>query len=227
MVTEELLQKILGISPPWRIVRLRDDMGRDQIDLWVAPQTGKGLFGGVKTADIAESREQVWRHINLGRTRCLVHAELAADNARLYWQGEPGQPFTHAMTNRVVTLMREGVKLQSICDLLDIPVSDLWRFKHSLDNGVVGLGLEAKAPVQPESGVPDAEANIWRLLLDGGVDIDIRLLSLKLLLTKMREQMRLISDPEVRVLKCYELQRFFARYEKNLKHEISQLSRHL
>lgn len=227
MVTEDLLQKILGISAPWRIVRLRDDMGRDQIDLWVAPQTGKGLFGGVRTASISESREQVWRHINLGRTRCMVHAELAADNAQLYWQGEPGQPFTQAMTNRVVTLMREGVKLQSICDLLDIAVADLWRFKHGLDNGVVGLSTETAVPAQPESSVPEAEANVWRLLLEGRVDIDIRLLSLKFLLTKMREQMRLISDPEVRVLKCYELQRFFLRYEKNLKHEISQLSRHL
>ena len=55
--------------------------------------------------------------------------------------------------------------------------------------------------------------------------IDVRLLSLRLLLTKMREQMRLITDPEVRLLKCYELQRFFVRYEKTLGHELAQIEK--
>ncbi len=62
-------------------------------------------------------------------------------------------------------------------------------------------------------------------LLDGSTNIDIRVLSLKLLLTKLREQMRVITDAEVRVLKAYELQRYFLRYEQMLGHELGQLGR--
>lgn len=226
MLTEDLLQKILGIAPPWRIVRLRDDLGKDQIDIWVALQTGKGLFGAVKTAAISESRASVWRHVNLGKWRCLIHAEIDTAHPDLPWQGDPGQPFTRIMTQRVVTMMRDGLKLQSICSLFDIPVADLWKFRHGLDSGVIGIG-RISARTAATSSVPDAEAPVWNALMQGDMDIDIRLLSLKFLLTKMREQMRLISDPEVQSLKCYELHAFFVRYEKNLKHEISQLTRFL
>lgn len=232
MVTDELLQKILGIAPPWKIIRLRDDMGRDQLDVWLAPQTGKSIFGTAKIAAISEAREQLWRHLNLGHTRCMIHAEIASNNASLPWQGDPGQPFTHAMSQQVVAMMRDGVKLQTICNLLDVAVSDLWKFKHGLDSGVVGIAAtppatQAQTQAPTESAVPDAQAPVWMGLLTGAINIDIRLLSLKFLLTKMRDQMRVIADPEVRALKCYELQSFFVHYEKNLRHELSQLARHL
>lgn len=224
MLNDELLNRVLGIDPPWKIVRMREDIGKDQVDLWVAPQTGKSMFFGVKTAAISEAREQVWRHLNLGRLRCMIHAELAPGNAHLSWQGDPGQPFTHAMAQLVVAMMRDGIKLQSICGFLDVPVADLWKFKHSLDSGIIGIG--AAAP-QSTSGVPDADAPVWMDILAGRIEIDIRLLSLKFLLTKMRKQMQMISDPEVHSLKCYELHGFFARQEKNLQYELSQLARHL
>ncbi|WP_417069818.1 hypothetical protein [Niveibacterium terrae] len=227
MLNDELLHKVLGIDPPWKIVRMREDIGKDQIDFWVAPQTGKSLFFGVKTAAISEAREQIWRHLNLGRMRCMIHAELVHENIHLPWQGDPGQPFTHAMSLQVVAMMRDGIKLQSICGFLDVPVADLWKFKHGLDSGAIGIGVAAALSAQRASSVPDADAPVWMMLLAGKVEIDIRLLSLKFLLTKMRKQMQLISDPEVHALKCYELHGFFARQEKNLQHELAQLARHL
>lgn len=47
MKAEDLLHKVLEIELPWQIVRIRDDLGRRQIDVWVAEQTRKGnwLFG--------------------------------------------------------------------------------------------------------------------------------------------------------------------------------------
>jgi len=125
--------------------------------------------------------------------------------------------------------MRDGIKLQSICAILDITVGDLWKFKHGLDSGKTNLMTTlAETPASDAasgSRVPEPDAAVWPGLLDGSVNLDIRLLSLKLLLTRMRDQMRVITDPEVRALKCYELQRFFVRYEKTLGHELTQIEK--
>lgn len=230
MKAEDLLQKLLEIEPPWQVVRVREDLGKRQVDVWVAQQTGKSSwFFGAKTATVPEDREQAWRHINLGDIRCVVHAEASVEVAPKPWRGDVGQPFTHALSRLIVTMMHDGIKLQSICAILDITVGDLWKFKHGLDSGKTGLSTPlAAAPTEegaPESKVPDSEASVWTGLLDGTIDIDIRLLSLKFLLTKMRDQMRVITDPEVRSLKCHELQRFFVRYEKTLGHELAQLEK--
>jgi hypothetical protein len=229
MKTEDLLHKLLDIAPPWQIVRVRDDLGKHQIDLWVGHQEGKsGWFFGAKTASVSEERAQVWRHINLGDSRCVIHAEASPDASSLPWQGEKGQLFTHAMSRLIVAMMRDGIKLQSICAILDISVGDLWKFKHGLDSGKTALSTAATAAVADSAAgslVPDPDSPVWNALLDGSFSIDIRLLSLKFLLTKMREQMRVISDPEVRVLKCYELQSFFVRHEKTLGHELSQMDK--
>jgi len=230
MKAEDLLHKLLDIEAPWQIVRIREDLGRRQIDVWVAPQTTKGnwLFGA-KTASISADREHAWRHINLGDTRCVIHSEVSLTAPPQPWRGEIGQPFTNAMSRQIAAMMRDGIKLQSICTFLDITVGDLWKFKHGLDSGKTGLA-SAAASASAEaatavSKVPEPDSLVWSCLLDGSLNLDIRLLSLKLLLTKMREQMRVIIDPEVRVLKCYELQRFFVRYEKALGYELSQIEK--
>lgn len=230
MKTEELLHKSLDISPPWNIVRVREDLGKQQIDVWVARQTGKSWFFGSKSSAIPEDREMAWRHVNLGGCRCVVHAVPNTDSPPLPWVGEPGMPFTHGMSRMIAAMMRDGIKLQSICAILDITVADLWKFKHTLDSGKAGLsGGNATTTAIPEasssSNVPDPDSPIWEKLLDGSANIDIRLLGLKFLLTKLREQMRVITDPEVRTLKAYELQRYFARYEQTLGHELAQLSK--
>src|SRR5574343_187129 len=65
--------------------------------------------------------------------------------------------------------------------------------------------------------------SIWLELLSGQRQIDIRALSLKLLLTKLRDQAQQITDAEVRLLKAHELQRYFVRHAHLLGHELAQL----
>ena len=226
MKAEDLLHKMLEIQSPWQIVRVREDLGKRQIDVWIGRQTGKSswFFGNRATA-APEEREQVWRHVNLGDTRCLVHAAAIDDAAPPGWSGESGMPFSRALARLIAAMMREGIKLQTICGLLDLTVSDVWKFKHTLDSGKIGLSgalLPAEAAAG-SSAVPEPDDPVWERLLDGSLNIDIRLLSLKFLLAKLREQMRLITDSEVRVLKSYELQRYFVRYEQALGHELAQL----
>ncbi len=226
MKSEDLLSQALAIEAPWQIVRVRDDLGKRQIDVWVAPagQRSGWFFGSRPTVDA--SREQIWRHINLGNSRCLIHAvpPAAALGEPPSWCGEGELPFTRAMARQIASMLREGVKLQSVCTLLDVTIADLWKFKHNLDSGKAGLTAPSVAPAEAASSVPEADDPIWEKLLDGSLNIDIRMLSLKLLLSKLREQMRVITDPEVRVLKSYEIQRYFVRYEQTLGHELGQLT---
>lgn len=218
----ELLQQMLAVEKPWQVVKVRDDLGVRQVDVWIGEQSGRGgWFFGSRPA-VASGPEQVWRHLNLGAWRCFVHVPMSLSAEALAgqsWCGEAEMPLTRALARQVFGLLGEGMKFPAICSLLDLRADDLWKFKHGLDNGKVGVAPE----VQAISTVPAADDPIWERLLDGSLEIDIRVLGLKLLLTKLREQMRVITDTEVRVLKAYEMQRYFARYERMLGHELAQL----
>lgn len=240
MKSTELLNQLLELQGPWQIIKVRDDLGKQQIDVWVGTQTTRGgWFFGPKTA-FGEGPEKVWRHINLGTWRCYVHAALppGTATASLPWCGDEEMPFTRAMSRHIAALLWEGIKFQTICTILEVTVTDLWKFKHALDSGRTGLSTAPAAAAAPagsaavaapaaepanDSAVPDANDPIWEKLLDGSANIDVRVLSLKLLLTKLRDQMRVITDSEVRMLKACEMQRYFARYEQLLGHELAQL----
>lgn len=234
MTDIDLLYYVLELELPWQILQIRDDLRSRQIDVWVGTEPPKRSWIFGRKPPAKEASEYVWRHANLGTMRCVVHASLPihANTANQPWCGKADMPFTRAMALQVATMISQGMSLQRVCALLDIPVEDLWKFRHRLDSGQVGLATDASAAAmqakQPgsQSLVADPDDPVWEKLLDGSADIDIRILSLKLLLTKMREQMLAITDKEVRLLKRYELQRYFARNEKLLGHELAQLRRH-
>ncbi len=226
MKLETVLHQMLGVEEPWQVLKVRDDLGRQQIDIWLGKSSGRGWFFGRSSTD--EGPEQVWRHVNIGDCRCVIHAAVPQEESAPSWCGEPGLPFTHGLSRLIATMMRDGIRLQTICDLLDVPVADLWKFKHTLDSGKAGLSGVMPVPtgsMTVDSRVPQPDDPVWARLLDGSAQIDIKLLSLKLFLSKLREQMRVITDSEVRGMKGYELQRYFLRYETALSHELAQLER--
>jgi len=234
MTDIDLLYYVLELEQPWQILQIRDDLRSRQIDVWVGTEPPKKswIFGRKPPAE--EAREYVWRHANLGTMRCVVHASIPvrANTANLPWCGKADMPFTRAMALQVATMISQGMSLQRVCVVLDMPVEELWKFRRRLDSGQGGLATDGPTATTPakQSGSPglvaDPDDPVWEKLLDGSANIDIRILSLKLLLTKMREQMQAITDQEVRLLKRYELQRYFARNEKQLGHELAQLRRH-
>lgn len=227
MKMEELLGQALDIRAPWRVQRVRNDLGKAQIDLWIAQEMARpGWFFGNRS-ETPGGIEQNWRHINLGHMRCVVHAVPPENGSENHaWFGDHDQPFTRALSRKVAGMLTDGISFQSICSLLDITVTDLWKFKHSLDCGRAGLSAPEPGGASAASSlVPDGSDPVWEKLLDGSLNIDIRALSLKLLLTKMREQFAQIADGEVRIMKAHEMQRYFARHEKLLAHELAQLPR--
>ncbi|MGE5471093.1 MAG: hypothetical protein ACM3X0_09885 [Bacteroidota bacterium] len=230
MKTTELLHSGLEIDERWQIVDASYDASLRQFDVRVSEPAGReGWFSRPRSASSA-SEKHVWRHVNMGTRRCFVHlsvtpGQLPVDQP---WSGAKDMPFTHALTRQIAALLMQGINLQTICTLLDISLADLWKFKCSLDSGKTRLSPGATAAQSAagtgDSTVPDATDAVWEQLLDGSLNIDIRFLSLKLLLTKLREQMRVIEDSDVRMLKVYELQRYFERNESRLSHELLQLA---
>ena len=74
-----------------------------------------------------------------------------------------------------------------------------------------------------DGDVPDVSDPVWMQLASGGIEPDIRVLSLKLLLTRIRSQMDIIHDDEVRMLKLRELHRYFVKNARMLGHELAQI----
>jgi hypothetical protein len=235
MTNTNLLGYLLELEQPWQILQIRNDLRSRQVDIWIGTEAPKRSWMFGRRPSVEQASECVWRHANLGTMRCVIHASLSGneDTTDLPWCGKVDMPFTRAMALKVTTLISHGMSFQQVCTLLDIPVEDLWKFRHRLDSGQAGLSADevptVTMPAVQAGGqgrVADPDDAVWEKLLDGSTDIDIRLLSLKLLLTKLREQMQAITDKEVRMLKRYELQRYFVRHEKQLGHELAQLGRH-
>jgi hypothetical protein len=73
------------------------------------------------------------------------------------------------------------------------------------------------------SAVPDVADPFWLRLVSGDLKLDIKVLSLKLMLTRVRSQLEVITDDEVRLLQLRDLHRYFVKNERVLSHELSQL----
>lgn len=232
----DLLHHVMEIDHPWHINNVAFNPRQRRVDVWVSRKANRGGWFSRSRPVVHEVREQVWRHTNLGGCRCFVHLAVEDGGVSDSWSGEERAPFTRALARQVAALLLEGIKIPVICALLDIPLEDLWKFKHHLDSGRTGLGTvnqsRASAPAArmeasggTATAVPDLQDPVWESLLEGSVDIDIRVLSLKLLLSKLREQMRVIKDADVRMLKTHEIYRYFSRHEHLLGHELKQLRR--
>lgn len=118
------------------------------------------------------------------------------------WMGVPCMPFSRALAARVFALFNEGLPVQSVCALLVQRLQDIWRCHCALAPAV------ATAPAVTD---------------DSDVSPDIQVLSLELMLTRLRSKLNLIQDDEVRLLKLKELHRCFVKNGRMLIHELAQL----
>lgn len=234
-IDKALLLQLLLIERPWEVRDYRLDVRKRRCDVWIGQEPERGWFGRPKAAPVGEVA--VWQHLALGPLRFHLHVTLPPgfESRGIGWMGEPGMPFTRALAARVFALFGEGVPLQSVCTLLDLSLQDVWRYRYALDTGRAGGG-DSESPARPaepaaplaepapaSTAVPDVTDPVWLRLLDGDLSLDIKVLSLKLMLTKLRSQLDLIHDEEVRLLKLKELHRYFVKNERVLTHELDQL----
>ena len=236
-IDKALLRQLLLIERPWEVRDYRLDVRKRRCDVWIGQEPERGWFGRPKSAPAGELA--VWQHLAIGPVRFHLHVTVphGFESRGIGWMGEPGMPFTRALAAQVFALFGEGVPLQSVCTLLDLSLQDVWRYRYALDTGRAGGAEPVARPAEPapapaatragpapaSTAVPDVTDPVWQRLLDGDLSLDIKVLSLKLMLTKLRSQLDLIHDEEVRLLKLKELHRYFVKNERVLTHELDQL----
>jgi hypothetical protein len=211
----------------------------------------RNWLGVMRTQTIADTTmrgpELRWRHLNCMDFTCIVHTTDVLDprHHELPWLGEVISPFTNKMARQLFVCLAEGMDYTVICNLLKISFTDLWKFKFALDSGALKFDYKpmrkalaetlsnaagnGALPVQPSaqhmqtSAVPDVSHPVWGHLMEGGADIQINTLGFQLLLTKLRQQVRVQQSDEVKLLKLRELHRYVERNARSLASELEQL----
>jgi hypothetical protein len=252
-IDKALLRQLLLIERPWEVREYRLDVRKRRCDVWIAPEVERGWFGRAKSAPTGETMVWQHLAIGPTRFHLHVTLPPGFDTKGIGWMGETGMPFTRALAAQVFALFGEGVSLPSMCTLLDLSLQDVWSYRYALDTGRAGGtgGAQASAPIRvpaseparaaparvlpaavaapaavplsADSNVPDIADPVWLRLLSGELKLDIKVLSLKLMLAKLRSQMDVIQDEEVRLMKLKELHRYFVKNERVLIHELNQL----
>lgn len=233
----KLIGSLIGIEAPWQVAEYRLLSGQNRLEVWIAPQQAKSWFARGQRMSTASGLAS-WRHVSLCGRQCHVYfpSDLLDRLGDLPWSCDAALPFSRALTREILALLEEGVGYRAICEHLSIPFADLWKYKFALEHGRLGSKKHTrpKRPVHddavPSQGaaaasLPEPDAAVWECLLVGAADIDIHALSLQLLVTRLRAQMKTIDDPDLRRLKIRELQRYFVRHENLLGHELAQLHR--
>jgi hypothetical protein len=244
-----LLQSLLRVEQPWSVRSYRFDFAARKIDVWIGPGSVLSWFGVARKAT-ETAVEHHWRHDNLGGWHSHIHLSLAAGTPlpNVPWTGAADQPLTRSLAHKLLTLLGEGVHLRHICEVLDLSLDEVWKYRYAA-GASISAGADAGEPPlvardtpPPRTGarttpvpapatspatavdsVPDLADPIWQHLLEGRVHIDIRILSLKLLLSRMRTQLAGVSDEEIRLLRMRELHRYFVRNERMLGYELYQI----
>lgn len=238
-IDKALLRQLLLIGNAWEIGDYQLDLRKRRCDVWVAPEVERSWFGRPRKAAAVRTEQHTWQHLALGPVRFFLHvsAPVGADLSRSSWTGDPGMPFTHALAQQVFAMFNEGMELTAICKMMGLSLNDVWRYRFAIDNGLVQSQTGApKAPARPAAAaaaadvsrggataVPDVADPVWLRVVSGDLKLDIKVLSLKLMLTRVRSQLELISDDEVRLLKLRDLHRYFVKNERVLSHELTQL----
>lgn len=239
MRTEKLLlEQLLELHEPWEIRAVRTDIHGRRCEVEVGLAVPRAWFGFARKPSAPLVDRGEWRHLNLAGFRYVVRVVAPATVSldRYDWAGEPGQPFTRGMSARLTRLLAEGVSLDGICRLFGVDPGEVWRLKRGLEtrSGRVAVQLDAgdgssaaAGPAAPGPGsvpgLPEPDDPVWSRLAAGDISIEIGVLSLKLLLTRVRSQYEAMPDAESRRLKARELHRFFVKNLRMLGAELAQL----
>ncbi len=251
-IDKALLRQLLSISGAWEITDYQLDLRKQRCDVWVGPQVERGWFGRPRKSAPVRAQQHTWQHVAFGSIRFFVHvnAPVGTDLTRLPWTGDPGMPFTATLAQQIFVMFNEGMSLPSICKMMSLSLNDVWKYRFAIDHGLVQsqggavaaaprAAGPAAAPVpqavaapaavprvasgNADSKVPDLADPVWLQLVGGDLKLDIKVLSLKLMLTRVRSQLEVITDDEVRQLQLRDLHRYFVKNERVLGHELSQL----
>ena len=225
MGSNRLWASLLHLQPPWMVRNIAIDDALRRLDISVGLDMHSWFHLTHHSRE--DEGEQVWRHVNIDSWHCMHHVFLPHDMPAPFheWAGEEGAPFTRAMARHIVKLMKDGVTLHDICQLLGVRFHEVWKLKP-LVNHVQARPFPVEPPLpevtsDTEVAVPDATHPVWQALVEGDLDSDIRVFSLKLLLSYLRSQLATIQGQEEKDRKAEELRSYFHKNQHMLSHELA------
>ncbi|MCG7198316.1 hypothetical protein MD273_01120 [Marinobacter pelagius] len=228
MKDTEVCRRLLGVEEPWTVTRVRIDTQARELHAFL--DRGKGWFNRV----LFEQPKSRWRHSNLGAYKAFVHSSLQDDlsdeDRKMPFIGQPGSEFTTGLARKVTDCLRSGLRYREVCELLEIDVHLAWQIRHAIQNGLFGreyTGLADRmtldSPDTADALVPPASDPVWQFLLESGRMLETRLLSLRLLLTRARQEFPQLEDDVARSIRITEIRRFFVKHRHQLPSELRQL----
>ena len=127
MEDTQLYTMLLGIKAPWRVTKVKVDMGQGRVDVWIEEAQGTKFLCAVckQEAPVHDhTEEQVWRHLDTCQLQTFVHARLprtkcSKDGVKqiLSQWAEPRSQFTRLFESRLIDTLKE-------CDVTG--VTRLW-----------------------------------------------------------------------------------------------------
>jgi hypothetical protein len=223
-----LCRWLLEVNEPWEVSRVRVDTHSREVHAYLS--TGKTWFGRY----LGEQPRSRWRHTNVGAYKTYIHASLPEQDGQAPqpFLGKSSSDFTHGLARRVIQCLQDGLRYRQVCALLDIDMHLAWQIKHAIESGQLAAtdtDLRARLQLDDSTGqagstIPASDDGIWLRLLAPDCPFEIRLLSLKLLLARARQDFAKAHDADMQILRINELRRFFIKHEKHLQHEIAQLN---
>ncbi|MDP2504875.1 hypothetical protein [Oceanobacter sp. 3_MG-2023] len=235
-MNHESVEQLMGVVSPWIIHDIRINQNHRRVEVCIG-QARSGWFGS-RRAIQHFGHHKTWRHTNLGVLKCTIRIDYPEGDElpNAPWSGDARAPFSNALGQQVIAMLTEGMSLGTIARLLELDADMLWQFKHGLDTGKLGSNLnQTTSPDispdmmsvltrdQQKSALPAADIAIWRELLTGERDLDMRNLGLRLLLMRLRQQYAMAHDEEVRMLKIQQLRRYFEKNPATAGREIEQI----
>ncbi len=127
--------QILGVTSPWQVTDVRVQPATGIVSVQIEqPETISRWFGRRNTTGARRVR---WDHIGIAGHRCEVVLILRNGQKvpEASWAGEADMPFTRGLSRLVLDLLLEGVGMSQLCRMLELPFSDLWKYKYRIDQG--------------------------------------------------------------------------------------------
>jgi hypothetical protein len=207
----------LPFADLWRYkFRLDQGQGAKAISVAPAPSAGPMVRPGSATAataataaNIPAESDPTWMAILLGRMKLDVRML--------------GLRLLLAKLQREAQLHGDGdLHRQAAGDIHRYFVRSQSQLRHELEQVAA---YSTQVATLEASQLPAASDPLWLAVLQDDFPLDVRQLGLRLLLSKLRTQLRTTTDDDARMIKLVEIHRYFVRNKNMLAHEIEQISR--
>lgn len=239
MRDKELISSVLGLDDKWQIQDLSVNAKQQRLDVILVPSAPRmSFFFQEKPIDCGGCGRSIpsrllthaaqWRHHNLGTFHTYIQAALPQDMQCERSVGCPfdkpylgtiGQPVTHGLRRTIIGLLNEGLSSSKICRVLDLDLQTVW----SIEQGNAAAEPEKEESLE-DADLPDLGHPGWRAMASGDWHLKTKLLSLSLLLSRLRSQFNHADNDDLRQRKLHELRQFFLKNKALLSTEIEQLN---